>query len=134
MSRIPREKSPDSTLAFMNDPYGFISKRCQRHRSDLFEARIMLRKAIFMIGPQAAELFYDTSRFMRRGATPGRIQKTLFGQGGVQSLDGEAHRRRKQMFMSLMAAERIEQFGQTALEEWERFAQKWSANGRGRAL
>lgn len=74
----------------------------------------MLRKAICMTGPEAAELFYDTSRFMRRGATPGRIQKTLFGQGGVQSLDGDAHRRRKQLFMWLMAAERIGQLGHTA--------------------
>ena len=60
-----------------------------------------------MTGPEAAELFYDRTRFTRRGATPGRIQKTLFGQGGVQGLDAEAHGNRKGAFMSLMSAERI---------------------------
>ena len=127
MAQIPREKSPDSTLALMRDPYLFISKACQRHRSDLFETRIMLRKAICMTGPDAAALFYNSSRFVRHGAMPGRIQKTLLGQGGVQGLDGDAHRRRKQMFMSLMTAERIEQLGQMAREEWVRFAHKWLA-------
>ncbi len=58
----------------------------------LFETRIMLRKAICMMGPDAAALFYGASRF---GAMPGRIQKTLLGKGGVHGLDGDAHRRRK---------------------------------------
>src|SRR3546814_10067301 len=62
-----------------------------------------------MTGPEAAELFYRQDLFARRGAAPGRIQKTLLGQGGVQGLDGEAHRHRKQMFMSLMTPERIEE-------------------------
>tara|TARA_R100001369_G_scaffold49810_2_gene76568 strand:+ start:243 stop:476 length:234 start_codon:yes stop_codon:yes gene_type:complete len=67
-----------------------------------------------MSGPEAARLFYDSSRFMRHGAMPKAIQKTLLGQGGVQGLDDEAHRHRKQPFMTPMTHECIEHLLQTA--------------------
>src|SRR3546814_8326911 len=102
MPPIPHDLSFDSTFALLLDPYGFISKRCRRYGADLFQTRLLLRPTICMTGPEAAELFYRQDLFARRGATPGRIQKTLLGQGGVQGLDGEAHRHRKQIFMSLM--------------------------------
>ena len=91
MPQIPRTATPDATLALINDPYRFISKRCRKYGADLFETRLMLQKATCMTGPEAARLFYDNDRFMRRGAMVGRIQKTLLGRGGVQGLDDEAH-------------------------------------------
>lgn len=33
---------------------------------------------------------------------PKLVLKTLFGQGGVQTLDGAAHHHRKNIFMDLM--------------------------------
>lgn len=101
MKPIPRDIKFDSTLALLADPYEFVSKRCRRYGADLFETRLLLRSTICMTGPKAARLFYDPDRFMRRGAMPGRIQKTLLGKGGVQGLDDAAHRHRKRMFMSL---------------------------------
>ena len=77
---------PDATLALIDDPYRFISKRCRKFGSDLFETRLMLQRATCMTGPEAARLFYDESRFIRRGAMVGRIQKTLLGKGGVQGV------------------------------------------------
>lgn len=70
MPRIPRDKRFDSTLALFRDPYEFISKRCRRYGSDLFQTRLLLQKTICMTGPQAAELFSDQSRFIRRHARP----------------------------------------------------------------
>jgi fatty-acid peroxygenase len=67
------------------DPYGFISKRCQQYGSDLFETRLMFHDVISMTGPEAAELFYDVHRFVRAKASPGRMQKTLTGQGGCRA-------------------------------------------------
>ena len=130
MPRIPRDKRFDSTLALFRDPYEFISKRCQRYGSDLFQTRLLLRKTICMTEPQASELFYDPSRFMRRGAMPDRIQKTLLGRGGVQGLDDEAHRHRKQMFMALMTPERIGQLGELTADWWDTYARKWAAMDR----
>ena len=120
---------PDATLALIDDPYRFISKRCRKFGSDLFETRLMLQRATCMTGPEAARLFYDESRFIRRGAMVGRIQKTLLGKGGVQGLDDEAHRHRKQMFMSLMSPERIASLIARTAEEWDACARTWSLKG-----
>lgn len=130
MPRIPRDNSFDGTLALIRDPYGFVSKRCRRYGSDLFQTRLMFRKTICMTGSEAAKLFYDQGRFMRRGAMPGRIQKTLFGQGGVQGLDDEAHRRRKQMLMSLMTPERIGRLAEITADWWSAYVRKWTAMDR----
>lgn len=130
MPEIPRDTSLDSTLALLRDPYEFIAKRCRRYGSDLFETRLLLRPTICMTGPEAAELFYDEHRFTRRGATPGRIQATLFGRGGVQGLDGEAHRHRKQLFLALMTPERIGQLGELTADAWRAAAREWAAMDR----
>lgn len=124
---IPREKTLDSTLALIRDPYRYISNRCQHHGSDLFEARLLLRKTICMTGPEAARLFYDSSRFSRRDAMPKAIQKTLLGVGGVQGLDDDAHRHRKQMFMSLMTPARIEELVQLTTAELRLRVRTWES-------
>lgn len=130
MPSIPRDRGFDGTLALLRDPYRFISKRCRQYGADLFETRLMLRKTLCMTGPEAAELFYDERRFMRHGAAPGRLQKTLFGQGGVQGLDDEAHRHRKQMFMRLMTPERIAKLAERTADEWRTCARKWASMER----
>lgn len=103
--RIPKEKAIDSTMALLREGYAFIQNRCRLYHSDLFSARIMGKKAIFMTGEEASKLLYDNKYFVRDGATPKRIQRTLFGKKGVQTLDDNAHRHRKEMFMSLMLPE-----------------------------
>src|SRR3546814_13934155 len=118
MPRMPRDESFDSTLALLRDPYGFISKKCRRYGSDVFETRLLLRRTICMTGPEASELFYEQDRFIRRGAAPGRVQKTLFGRGGVQGLDDEAHRRRKPRFTSLMTPDRTRPQGGLPPDLW----------------
>lgn len=55
MAHIPREPGLDSTLALLADGYTFLSKRCQRHGSDIFETRLMLQKAVCIMGQEAAE-------------------------------------------------------------------------------
>lgn len=129
MPHIPRDKSLDSTLALLWDPYRFISKRCRRYGADLFETRLGLQRTICMTGPEAARLFYDPSRFLRRDAMPAAIQKTLLGEGGVQGLDGGSHLHRKQMFMSLMTFERIQQLVQRTAAEWQTRAHSWASAG-----
>ena len=126
MLQIPHDECIDSTVALLLDPYRFVSKRCRRYGTDLFEARLLLRPTTCMTGPEAARLFYDPERFQREGAMPGAIKKTLLGQGGVQGLDGAAHRHRKAMFMSLMTPERISRLVETASAEWDAAAERWA--------
>lgn len=55
---IPRDPSLDSTLALLSEGYRFISRRCQRYRSDIFQTRFMLRRAFCVTGEEAARMFY----------------------------------------------------------------------------
>lgn len=130
MARIPREKSLDSTLALRSDPYRFISRKCRELGSDLFSTRIFLRRTVCMTGVEAARLFYDEERFTREGGQPARVQKSLLGQGGVQGLDGEEHRHRKAMFLSIMAPEEVDRLRTVADEVWREQTEKWTSRER----
>lgn len=82
-----------------------------------------------MKGQDAARLFYDEQRFSRKGAMPKRVQKTLIGVGGVQSLDGIQHRHRKSLFVSqLMQLERIEQLARLHELHWKSAIRSWPIN------
>ncbi|GGN98032.1 cytochrome P450 [Saccharibacillus kuerlensis] len=123
--QTPQEKTLDSSLALLKDGYDFIFKRRREMDSDIFQTRLLGQKAICIGGKEAAELFYDTSKFQRSGAIPKRIQKSLFGVNAIQTLDGEAHRHRKMMFMSLMSRERLDVFIELLAEEWEAAILRW---------
>jgi fatty-acid peroxygenase len=125
MRTIPRESAFDSTMALLADPYCFIRKRCEHHGSDLFEARLLLRRTVCMSGPVAAALFYDNRRFMRHGAAPGPLLATLFGKGGVQTLDGAAHLQRKALFTGLLSPENVAQLANEVAEEWRASSDDW---------
>jgi fatty-acid peroxygenase len=127
---MPRDHRLDSTLALKLDPYGYIRKQCERLGSDVFEARILLQPTICLTGPQAAELFYDPARFKRQGAAPLRLQATLFGRGGVQTLDDAHHANRKSLFMKMMIPERIRDLGDLFDDCWQLAAQRWAAAPR----
>ncbi len=126
MSKLPVETKLDSTLAIARDPYRFISSRCEELNTDAFETRLLLQKVICIRGEEAAKVFYDTSRFSRVGVAPSRIAKTLFGRGGVQGMDGKAHRHRKMMFMSLLAEDKIGGLTQLARDIWNLRVLQWS--------
>ncbi len=127
MVSIPSATGFDSTLALLRNPYGFISDTCRDLGSDLFATRVLLKQTICMTGAAAAEVFYKEDRLVRADSMPGRIQKTLLGEGGVQGLDGDAHRHRKQMFMSLMASERIAALQGMSLHMLDNYVRDWEA-------
>lgn len=125
MSRFPHPHTLDSTLSLLRNPYGFISSTSQQLGTDIFETRLLLERTICLTGSDAAEFFYSSSELIREGAVPGRIVKTLFGTGGVQGLDDQQHRHRKQMFMSLMTPKRIKELMQKIHAGWRQCAAQW---------
>ncbi|MFE9692878.1 cytochrome P450 [Micromonospora sp. NPDC005806] len=129
MSAIPTDRSPESTLAFLQAGYRFITDRCDRHGSDIFQTRLLLERTICLRGRPAAELFYDNDRFVRRGGMPMRGQHTLTGTGGVQGLDDAAHRTRKAMLMSIMTPAAIRHLGQLFDDEWRARIPVWAESG-----
>lgn len=128
MPRIPLYRNPDSTVSLLLEGYNFISDRCRRFGTDLFQTRFLLQKTICMMGEEAARIFYDSEFFQRQDAAPRRLQKTLFGAPGVQGLDGEAHRHRKHMFISLMTPEAIRRLAKLTSEAWLADISEWESH------
>jgi len=83
----------------------------------------MLQKTLCLTGAEAARLICDPDRFVRQGAAPKRLQKTLFGQGGVQGLDGDAHRHRKALFIGILAPESVKTLAELSEVRWKEYAQ-----------
>ncbi len=126
---IPHDKSPDSTLALLREGYDFIPKRCRRYGTDVFETRLMFRRAVCMSGVEASRVFYEPGRFTRKGAIPPTTVRLLQDLGSVQLLGGEAHRWRKQMFMSLMGPESVVRLTDLMADRWRAYIWKWQAMG-----
>jgi fatty-acid peroxygenase len=130
MRAIPRVHQFDSTLALRADPYGFIGRQCREHHSAVVEARLLLQPTLCLCGAAAARLFYDPERFVRAGAAPEPVRATLFGEDGVQGLDGPAHLQRKALFVDLLTPPRVAALAQLAAEEWEQLGRRWEPGER----
>ena len=113
----------------MRQGYDFIGRRTRRYASDVVETRLLLRRTLLLTGADAAGVFYDPDRFVRHGATPRRVRSTLFGEGGVQSLDGAAHRVRKSLFTALLTPEAARRIADLAAAEWRSRATVWESAG-----
>lgn len=125
MAEIPQDHTKNTVRGMLRDPYRFISRRCSQLGTDIFQARLAGERVVVLSGPSAAEFFYTQDAFIRAGAAPKRLIRTLFGAGGVQSLDGDAHRVRKELFTSLLTrthartlAERFERNLRDTVGEW----------------
>lgn len=128
---IPGDTLTESGVAFRLDPYRYIGRRCDELGTDVFRTRLLLEETICLRGREASELFHDARRFERAGAAPDALVKTLVGEGGVQGLDGEAHRHRKSMFMRvLMTSSRIRQLEDAFEAEWEASEPGWAGADR----
>lgn len=126
MPQPPSDSGFDHSLSLLREGYAFGLNRYRRLNTDIFQTRLLLQPTLCMRGEDAARLFYDNALFQRKAAMPHPIKKTLLGMGGVQGLDDEAHRHRKQMFMSLMTTERLQWLETLAREEWEQAVGRWS--------
>jgi fatty-acid peroxygenase len=123
----PSDGAWEAAPALLLDGYEFIAKRRRRLRSDIFRTRLLFQETLCLGGADAARLFYDETRFQRAGAAPRRARKTLLGEGGVQSLDDDAHRHRKALFTGLLTPESIARLAHLSAEEWRRSLAQWEA-------
>lgn len=126
INEIPRDEGIDHSLALLKEGYEYILNRRKSLQTNIFETRILGKKAICMGGKEVRQLFYDQTKFQRQDAVPNRIIETLFGKNSVQTLDEVAHRHRKKMFMNVMTKEKINEFLDIAKLEWEKALDQWS--------
>jgi fatty-acid peroxygenase len=125
---IPMVGRFDSAIALLREGYEFIGNRCRELRSDIFATRLAGRKAICMLGPEAAAFFYDGDRFTRNGAMPPTTLRLLQDIGSVQSIDGPAHRHRKSLFLDLLSPSGVTRLGNAFDEAWTSQFPAWREN------
>lgn len=122
---IPYEKNLDNIFALMREGYLFIGNRINKYHSNIFKTRLMAQEVICMRGKEAAELLCDKERFYRYNAIPKRIQKTLFGENAIQTMDSNTHLHRKNLFLSLLTPENDKKIAGLVLEQWQESVAKW---------
>jgi fatty-acid peroxygenase len=120
----------DRTLALLSEGYAFIPERCRQHETDVFETRIMLTRAVCMMGEEAVRVFYEPERFTRVGALPQTTLRLLQDKGSVALLDGEAHRKRKVMFLSLADPGGSERLADMMERQWRARIGRWESMDR----
>lgn len=125
-SNMPKESGIDKSISFMREGYLYILNRRRSFNSDVFETRLLGKKTICMGGKEAAEIFYDTDKFERKNAFPKRVLDTLLGRGSVLSLDGDAHKHRKAMFMAIMTPNELDRLKSLTKEEWQSSINQWT--------
>jgi fatty-acid peroxygenase len=131
MAELPKDQSFDSTHALLfSEGYEFISNRFRRYGIDLFATRIMLQRAVCMLGAEAAEQFYYPGRFTRRGALPLFALTLIQDLGSVMVMDGEDHRRRKEMLLSLKTPEAITRLAERTAFYWRNSVREWEGKRR----
>lgn len=123
MTHIPRSGDLDLGLALALEGYPALGRRRATLGSYVFRSRLLLRPVVVMGGEAAVRFFYAPGAFTRRGAMPSRVVKLLQGERSVQTLDGEAHRVRKAMFLRMMEPASLDTLRR-------QFADRWAARSR----
>jgi fatty-acid peroxygenase len=130
LTGIAQEPGLDHTLGLLAEGYRFMGKRFERYRTDIFQTRLMMYPAICVVGEEAARMFYVPGRFTRQGALPATAFSLLQDFGSVATLNGETHRTRKRMFMSLMTPGAMQQLYDIAAERWRARTAAWERAGQ----
>lgn len=113
---IVMEKVPEIKIKLtdvterLDEGYLLLSELRKEAKAPVVKARLLNKEVIAIYGKEAAKKFYDPRNFKREGAMPKIVLKTLFGENGVQTLDGQAHEHRKTIFMDLMTPKRMEEY------------------------
>lgn len=122
---MPREDGIDHTLSLMREGYMYIPNRRHSFQSNIFATRLFGQRAICMGGREATAVFYDNEKFQRQGAAPKRVVQSLFGKNSVQTLDGDVHKHRKRMLMSVMTPDNLQKLTDITKRQWEKAIDQW---------
>jgi fatty-acid peroxygenase len=120
----------DRSLQFLLRGYPFAMRLRAHYGSDAVRTRLLGQRAVVLGGKDAVRLFYDNDRFQRAGAIPEPVRGTLFGRGALHTLDGQAHRDRKQMLMAALDPGAVAALGAIAATGWAAAADRWAGQER----
>lgn len=125
-----RRPLTDHTLPLIAGGYAWLPQRLRQSPDRTVPLRVMGRPALALRGPDAVKFFYDEHNIHRHGAIPEPVTGTLFGHGAVHTLDGAAHRRRKELFLPLLEADRITGVAEQVTAAWDEAVPGWAARSR----
>ncbi|MDQ0913620.1 fatty-acid peroxygenase [Streptomyces canus] len=127
MNQSRRPPIADSSLALLAKGYAWLPDRRRRTTSPVVRTRLRGQHAVALHGPEAVRFFYDERHVERGSALPGPVLSTLFGHGAVHTLDGQAHRTRKGMFLSLLTGpESVAGVVKDVTAVWDEAVPSWS--------
>lgn len=114
-------------LAFAKNPFQFIEDGIADH-GPVFKARLLLRKAVVMAGPEACEKFVNPDLIQRAGAFPKFVER-LFGGKSLPFLDGDIHLARKQIILQAFSPSALQSYVPTMQRIVEASFLSWSTLG-----
>ncbi|ARK24097.1 cytochrome P450 [Sporosarcina sp. P37] len=118
MKQIPETKVTLTDVKELIDKgYNLLGELREEVDAPVVKATFLTKEITAIYGEEASRKFYNPENFKRAGAMPKPVLKTLFGEGGVQTLDGEEHHHRKNYFMDLMSPERMEAYHEILSEK-----------------
>ena len=116
----------DQTLVAGIKGYAWLPDLRRRHHDRPVHLRVMGQRAVAICGPEAVRFFYDERHVERHSALPHPVVATLFGTGAVHTLDGEAHRHRKALFVALLMDDGVDQLTKLVGESFDEAARSWA--------
>jgi len=117
----------DLGIRLLRDGYRAIElDRHQRGGGPTYVSRLLGRRAVVLSGRPGAQLFYDEHVMERAGAVPPPLALLLFGRGAVHGLDGDEHRRRKELFLGLLDPEQVSSCAASAGERLDLMVREWT--------
>ncbi len=120
----------ENSVLLLAKGYGWLPDARRARGRRTVAARLGGLPVLGIEGPQAARFLYDEDHVRRSHAIPEPVQGTLFGKGAVHTLDGEAHRVRKAMFVALlMDDDRIATLVKGTTVAWDAAGPGWIAGG-----
>lgn len=122
-----RDHRGDQSLRLLMEGYAWLPGLRRSTGSDVVRTRVMGQPVLGLCGPEAAQFFYDEKHVQRHGAIPSPVLGTLFGHGAVHTLDGDAHRQRKSLFLALVNPESVSSLVACVAAAWEDTVVGWRA-------
>jgi fatty-acid peroxygenase len=116
----------EDAVRLMSQGYAWMPDRRRRLQRRTVRTRLGGMPALGLVGPDAARFVYDEDHVRRSGALPEPVVGTLFGKGAVHTLDGEAHRVRKAMFVALLMDGGIDDLVERARSAWDDAVPAWA--------
>jgi fatty-acid peroxygenase len=124
---VQRGPQWDDSVGLALNGYAWLPALWRRGGGVAVHTRVMGQRAVALRGPDAVRFFYDERHVRRRTAIPEPVQGTLFGHRAIQTLDGDEHRQRKAMFLSLLKdPNRVADLVDRVAVAWDEAVASWT--------